>query len=203
MHPSFESYEFDELRHRFKTGDLILFHGLDNINPLFIGTYYGHIGVVYVDPEDTKARPKIFEAFNTSDMPFFPKECSKGIVISDLKHRLNSYRGYSFYKELVIPIDVNIQNGFKSFIEYAIENMYYNKSVIINGINKLLLNECLCNGTNCGELAYLSLIKLGIIPREELHNNRRHHLAWLAGIENLSNNAYRKPVYVLANYFKT
>jgi hypothetical protein len=202
MHPTFGSHQYGELRSKYKTGDIILFHGLDNINPIFIGTYYGHIGIVFIDPDEPNSRPKIFEAFNTSTMPFFPRKCSKGIALSDLEHRLNSYRGYSFYKELVSPIDASIQRGFKEFISYALDNMYYNESVIVNGINKLLLNETLRNGTNCGELVYLSLIKLGVIPRDELFNNRKHHLAWLAGIKHLANNGYKKPVYVLANYFK-
>ncbi len=202
QHPQFESYQYDELKSKYKTGDLILFHGLDNINPIFIGTYYGHIGIVFIDPDEPDAKPKIFEAFNTSTTPFFPQECSNGIALVDLEHRLNSYRGYSFYKELVYPIDVNIQRKFKKFILYAIKNMYYNESVIINAINKLLYNERLYNGTNCGELVYSSLIKLGVIPFEYFYKNRKHHLSWLSTIKELPNNKYKNPVYVLANYFK-
>ncbi len=201
-HPKYWSYQYDELRSKFKTGDMILFHGLDNINPIFIGTYYGHVGIVFVDPDEPNSRPKIFEAFNTSTMPFYPKKCSNGIVLADLEHRLNSYRGYCFYKELEVPIDIDLQRNFVEFISYAQKNMFYNKNVIINGVSKLLMNDCLGNATNCGELAYLSLIKLGVIPFSEIFSNRKHHLLWLANTTSFPNNQYKKPIYVLANYLK-
>lgn len=201
-HPKYETFQYDDLKGRYKTGDIILFHGLDNINPIFIGTYYGHIGIVYVDPDKADAKPQIFEAFSTGGMPFYPKEYSNGIALADLEHRLNSYRGYAFYKELAHPIDVDLQRGFKELIQYAMNNMQYNEEVISNGINKLLLNESLHNQTNCGELVYLSLIKLNVIPYEKIQENNKHHLAWLSGVSRLENNAYREPVYILANYFK-
>lgn len=197
-HPKFKTYEFDELKHKFKTGDIILFHALDNINPIFIGTYYGHIGIIYIDPNDNKQKPYIFEAFNPGTMPFFPNECQSGVVLVDLEHRLNSYRGYCFYKELQNPVDIKLQTEFKDFIDYALTNMYYNQSVISNGISKLIFNEELHHGTNCAELVYLSLIKLGILDIDNLSCNRKHHLSWLANLTD----GYNEPVYILSNYFK-
>lgn len=200
-HPLYKSYEYYELKDRYKTGDIILFHGLDNINPVFIGSYYGHIGIVYVDP-DNPDKPQIFEAFSPSKMPFYPKECSNGIVLADLEHRLNSYRGYAFYKELMFPVEPELQRGFKELIDYAINNMQYNEAVIVNGINKILCNESLHNGTNCGELVYLSLIKLGLLSYNKVTENNKHHLAWLSTIKQVERNEYREPVYILSNYFK-
>ncbi len=201
MHPLYKCYEYTELKSRFKTGDIILFHALDNINPIFIGTYYGHIGVIYIDPDEPN-KPYLFEAFNTSTTPFYPQECSNGVALVELEHRLNSYRGYCFYKELVVPIAVDLQYGFKEFITYAVANMKYNESVITNGLNKLLFNEPLHTETNCGELAYMSLIKLGLLPRQCASENRKHHLAWLASLIEVNGNRYLDPVYVLANYFR-
>jgi hypothetical protein len=202
-HPDYQSFEYDELKHKFKTGDIILFHALDNINPIVIGTYYGHIGIVWVDPDDQEKVPYIFEAFNPKTMPFYPKEFSSGIALSSLEHRLNTYRGYCFYKELKSSIDIHVQQNFKYFIEYAQINMYYNTSIFNNSISKLLYNENLHNGTNCGELVYLSLIKLNLLPMDYLYDNTKHHLLWLSKLGKISQkNKYLEPVYILSNYFK-
>jgi hypothetical protein len=201
-HPLYKSYEYYELKNRYKTGDIILFHALDNMNPIFIGTYYGHIGIVYVDPDDQNAKPQIFEAFSSANMPFYPKECANGVVLADLEHRLSSYRGYCLYKELMFPVAHELQRGFREFIDYAINNMKYNEAVISNGINKMLWNETLHLGTNCGELVYMSLIKLGLVPFEKLEENRKHHLVHTANIKQVEGNQYQEPVYILSNYFK-
>lgn len=200
-HPDFPVVEYSEVAKKFKTGDIILFHALDNINPVFIGTYYGHIGIVYIDPAQPHS-PYIFEAFNPGAMPYFPPECKNGIALTSLEHRLNSYRGYCFYKELARPIEPQIQESFGEFIDYALTNLYYNQAVISSGLNKLLFNQSLHMGTNCGELVYMSLIKLGLLDQDYFHSNRRHHLLWLSNLEWLKNNAYKKPVYVMSNYFR-
>lgn len=202
-HPKYKQVEYKEIKNKCKTGDIILFHGLDNINPIFIGTYYGHIGIVYIDPEDPENIPYIFEAFCPSTMPFYPSEFKNGIAISLLEHRLNSYRGYCFYKELNNPIqDNNKLLNFKEFINFALSKMYYEEKIFINCISKLLFNEALGYGTNCGEIVYLSLIKLGLLPEHYFRQNRTHHLLYLANIKVVFNNFYKEPVYVLSNYFK-
>ena len=196
-HPDYNIYEYNEIKHKFKTGDIILFHALDNINPIFIGTYYGHIGIVYYDDDI----PYIFEAFNPETMPFYPKEYEKGIILSQLETRIKSYRGYCFYKELEISLDEKCCNELKSFILFALNNMYYDVNVIQNGMNKILFNDTLNTGTNCGELVYLSLIKLGLLPTDYLYYNNKHHLLWLSNLIEVQNNKYKEPVYVLSNYF--
>lgn len=199
-HPKLKILEYNALRHRFKTGDIILFHGLDNINPIFIGCYYGHVGIIYVDPDSSKQY--LFEAFSPNNMKFCPPSIKNGIGLVDLEHRLNSYRGYSFYKELAYPVSIDIQRGFKEFINYSIKNMQYREEVILNAIEKIFFNQCLYNGTNCGELVWLSLIKLGLINCSVLENNRILHLHTVCNINEVNNNFYYSPVYVLSNYLK-
>jgi len=201
-HPDYDIYSYEHIKNKVKTGDLILFHALDNINPIYIGSYYGHIGMVYVDP-DKPETPYLFEAFNTSGMPFYPSKFSNGIALTDLQQRLDTYRGYCFYKELAKPIDKKLIINFKDFIKYAIKNMWYNENVVDNFIKKIFFNERLKKGTNCGEIVYMSLIKLGLISQEHIYNNRFHHLLWLSNVKEVKNNIYLEPVYVLANYFKT
>lgn len=200
-HPNFKVVQYASIRHKFKTGDLILFHALDNLNPIFTGSYYGHIGIVYLDPDTPNAKPQIFEAFRPSGMPFYPKKFKNGISLACLKQRLNSYRGYCFYKELETPISKELQRDFRSLIDYALSNMEYRNDVVINGIEKLLFGDCLRNGTNCGELVYLSLIKLGILPENALDENRKHHLIYTSQLKQTSTNRYLTPVYVLSSYF--
>lgn len=205
-HPIAESLEYKDIKDKVKTGDLILFHGLDNPISIGIGSYYTHIGIVYIDP-DTK-HPYIFEAFNYDRMPFYPDKCERGIIVADLEHRLDSYRGYCFYKELNKPIeDVELLYGFQEFIDYALKNMYYETAIFSSAFGKILCNNSLTNGTNCGELVYLSLIKLGLIPYDYINSNRAHHILWLCKLTTLpptptnSGYYYNKPVYILSNYF--
>ena len=184
-HPNYNIVRWKDIQYKCKTGDLILFHGLDNYNSIFTGCYYGHIGIVY--RKTPKSKPYLFEAWNPVNEKFYPSEVRHGIAFTDLDNRIKTYRGYVFYKPLMhqIPDSINIE--FYNFIYWAVHNMKYNTKVIRNGINKLLLNDKLKVGTNCGELAYLSLIKLGLLNLENLHNNNKHHLNWTCNIKNLDN----------------
>lgn len=183
----------------FKTGDIILFHALDNINPIFIGSYFGHIGIVYVED----GIKYLFEAFSPTHTPFYPSCFKGGVSLSLLERRLTSYRGYCVYKELKKPIADAVCKDFKQFVTYAINNMYYDTRVLYKGLLKLLGNHPLDHGTNCGELVYLSLIKLGLLPMDVLNHNRKHHLRWLAQLTQLVGNTYKDPIYVLPTYYKT
>lgn len=202
-HPDFQVVVWDNIKDKCKTGDLILFHGLDNYNPIFIGCYYGHIGIIY--RETPTSTPYLFEALNpTREKYNFPVEIHHGIALTDLKNRLSTYRGYVFYKPLAYPIPEYINMQFKDFIHWAINNMKYNTKVIQNGVKKLLLNDSLKINTNCGELVYMALINLELLHLNRFINNRKHHLNWLCNIHTLDNgNYYLKPMYVWQEYFKT
>ena len=80
----------DDLKHKFKTGDIILFHALDNINPIFIGTYFGHIGIVYIH----NGEPYLFEAAATKNMY---------LIYQTIVLVFNKLRGFSF----TINIQIN------------------------------------------------------------------------------------------------
>ena len=174
-HPQFVVKKYIDIAPNVKTGDLIMFRGLDNAHSLFIGCYYTHIGIVWIDPEDPNQMPMIFEAFNPKTMQFAPVETPNGITLSQLEHRMNTYRGYCFYKELEHPItDINILMGFKDYIKYCQENMYYEGNVICSGLSKIIGNDHLRINTNCGEFTYMCLIKLGLLSDEYIENNRKH-----------------------------
>jgi hypothetical protein len=199
-HPSYTQFEYSEVEHKFKTGDIILFHGLDNCVSIVIGCYYTHIGIIYVDAD---GQPYVLEAFNPQKMPYYPEANSSGIIMTPAARRLQTYRGYVFYKELEHPItDAGALATFARFIEFAHKNMFYECDVVSNGVAKLLFNDSLRLGTNCGELVYLSLIALGVLPSEEFDRNNKHHLLYLSNLRNVASNAYREPVYIMSNYFE-
>jgi len=184
----------------FKTGDLILFHAYDNINPVFIGSFWGHIGIVYKDPDDANAKPLLFEAARTTYMKNCPSYNKHGIMITDLKTRLEKYPGMIACKSLNRPILSEIIRGFTELMKYAKENMHYNDSVIYNGIKKKI-GDPLNHGTNCGELVTLSLIKLGLIPADTLNQKIGHHLLYNVKLTELQNNYYHEPVEITFNPF--
>lgn len=196
--PTMGYKSFDELL--FKTGDLILFHAYDNINPVFIGSYWGHIGVVFKNPDNINSTPMLFEAARTSQMKNCPDYNKSGIIISDLKNRLKKYKGITALKSLNIPIQDGIIRGFTEFMEYAKLNMCYNENVIHNGIEKKM-GKKFTNKTNCGEIAILSLIKLGILPYNILQKNIAHHLLYVAHLKQTQNNYYHTPIEITFNPF--
>lgn len=197
-HPNLLRKPFNELK--FKTGDMILFHAYDNINPVFIGSYWGHVGIVYKNP-DTRDPPVLFEAARTSKMNNCPEYNKKGIMITDLKSRLEKYPGLIACKFLNKPVNIDIVRGMPELMDYAKTYMYYNDNVIYNGLRKKN-GEKLNNATNCGELLVLSLIKLGLLPENILDEKIAHHLLYVVKLTQLQNNYYYlNPVEITFSQF--
>ena len=186
-HPNFKETWIDNVLCAAKTGDLILFKATDNTNSSKIFCYYTHIGVVY--RPDT-GNPQIFEAAGTNGMDLYNSENHKGIFLTDLRTRLERYKGRLYYKHLARPISQNVASEFTEFIKYAHENMQYNYNVMTNGIKKGLLIEKCGNATNCGELAMLSLIKLGILDASRYNQRVFHHLHWMSNLDEADNGYY-------------
>ncbi len=202
-HPKFEQAHYEHLRDdkKFKTGDMILFHALDNINPIMMGSYYGHVGIVYVDPDDPEQIPYLFEAAGVRNIAILDRHNDKGIFLTPLDKRLRKYRGYIFYKELSGTLDKHIVRDFKKFIEYAHNNMFYEYDVIDSGLKKGF-GQRLGNNTNCAEITYLSLIKLGMLSLDRYENSIFHYLRWVCGLKKLDNAmVYHDPVYVVDHPF--
>jgi O-antigen ligase len=200
-HPNFEKVRYSDIEPHCKSGDLILFHGLDSTNAMYMASYYTHIGIVYRESQD--ARPVLFEAWNSSAEILYPEEVAHGIAISDLENRVNSYRGYIFYKPLAQAITPEQQERLLAFMNWAYANMHYNPRVIKNGAKKLLLNEQLHTGTNCGEIVYLALIAMGLLSESRIYENRKHHLRWVCALELTDNgNKYLPMAYIWQSYFK-
>lgn len=200
-HPDYKVVTYNDIKDKAKSGDMIMFSALDNVNQLFMGSYYTHVGVVY--RESPEAIPMIIESFNPYRMQFFPKSAKSGIITCDLEHRMNTYRGYILYKELQKPLSEKANIDFKEFIDYAHKNMKYDKNVITGEVGKILFNTPFTNETNCGQFTALILIKLGLISLSNFRNRQKHHLRYVCNLDKLKNNSYKLPIYVYSEYFLT
>jgi len=189
-----------DIKDNVKSGDMILFSGLDGVNQLFMGSYYTHVGIVY--KESPEAAPVLIESFNPGTMTFFPKKAKSGIISCDLEHRMSTYRGYILYKELQRPLSEKANRDFREFTEYAIKNMKYDKNVIMGEIGKIVFNTPFTTETNCGQFTALILMKLGLISLENFRNRQRHHLRYVCNLEKIKNNSYKQPIYVYSEYFR-
>jgi hypothetical protein len=187
--PKMVNKPFNQLQ--FKTGDIILFHAYNNINPVFIGSYWGHIGIVYNTP-DNNSKPLLFEAAKTSAMKNCPEYNKHGIMITDLKTRLEKYPGLVACKFLNKHVDSCISAGLEDFMKYAKNHMYYNEDVFHNGVQKKA-GQDFNESTNCGEIVLLSLVKLGLLPQKTLKANIAHHLLHTAHLTKLENDYYYLP----------
>lgn len=199
-HPDYKVLMYKDIKDSAKSGDLILFSSLDSMNQIFMGSYITHIGVVY--RKDANTPPVLVESFNNFRMTCYPKEFKSGIATCDLETRLNSYRGYSMYKELDKPISEHANADFLSFIQYARENMKYDYNVIESEIGKVLFNTPFTTKTNCGQFTAMILMKINLLDFSHFKNRRKHHLLWTANLTKVKKNFYRECVYIYQQYFK-
>lgn len=191
-HPDCSEIWIHEVLAKCKTGDLILFKALDNFNSSVIFSYFTHVGVIYRN-EFTR-QIQIFEAQSPSYLELQDHESKRGIYLSDLHTRLTRYRGRMYYKPLNTMINSKYEKEFQNFINYALTNMYYENAIFWNSIKKKFFFERLHEGTNCGELTLLSLIKLGIIDPEKYHWKSLHHLYWVTHLDNCDNGYIYQPI---------
>lgn len=199
-HPDYSIVLYDDIKDRVKSGDIILFSSSDSFNQIPMISYYTHIGVIY--KKDSESEPVLVESFNNhQSFQFYPKEFGSGIAVCDLKVRLDSYRGFVFYKELAKPISEQANKDFAEFIEYAKENMHYDKYVIQNEINKIILNTPFTTETNCGQFTELILMKLNLLEFSHFKSRQKHHLRFVANLTKVKNNRYKTPIYIYQKYF--
>ena len=194
-YPAIQHVPYEQIN--FKTGDVILFHSYNNINPVFIGSFWGHVGIVF---KDLSGNPLIFEAAKTSQM----KNCSDynkhGIMITDLQTRLQKYPGMIACKLLNRPVHPDIVRQFTEFMIYAKQNMFYEENIFHSAIQKKL-GRAFTHGTNCGELVFLSLIKLALLPENMINSSISHHLLYVARLEKLQDNYFHKPIEITFDPF--
>jgi hypothetical protein len=169
----------DEIK--FKTGDLLLFKATNNFNALMLGSYYTHIGMVIII-NDT---PVIFEAQGMEDHYLPRRNNKRGIFLCNLKDRIKRYRGYVYHRPLNKAICAEQVGYLMDFINYALENMWYTSSVYATAIKKYMGAAACQSNTDCGQLVFLALIKMGLIDINEYHIPRLNHFEHMCGLTDL------------------
>lgn len=173
----------DDVLDNFKTGDIILFKAYNNFNSLMHTSYYGHIGIIYVGDDGI---PMMFEANGIDRMPLKEHHAKTGMFFSPVADRIKKYKGQVCWKRLNIPVSDDTAASFREFIDYCLANMKYDMGVFSAGIKKYLgVKKCDLN-TNCGDIVFLSLIKLGLLPTSEYDTPRLHHLKYVVSLEELA-----------------
>jgi len=184
-----------------KTGDIICFKAYDNFNSIFTGSYFGHIGVIYVDPAEP-LKPYLFEANGIEAMKLKDHHNKSGIFFTPVQDRIAKYKGRCFYKELNKPLSSGVCSDFKSFIDYCLDTMSYDLAVVRASIKKWLGVEQCGHKTNCGELTFMCLIKMGLLPYEYHDERTLHFLKWMCNIKKLNNGyEYKELVHVIDHPF--
>lgn len=184
-----------------KTGDIILFKSIDNINSSLLINHFTHIGLVIVDKVLTNNEPYIFEACATLKMniPYnrpntWNTKFDKGILFHPLYERLKKYNGYTYYKPLSKALTYSMKISLINFIFYALNNMEYNYNIVHSIFQNVIIGKKCNNETNCGELVFLSLINAGLLDNRLWHKRTIHYLKWMSNIINLKNLYNYKPI---------
>jgi signal peptidase I len=184
-----------------KTGDIICFKAYDNFNSIFTGSYFGHVGVIYVDPAEPLT-PYLFEANGIECMKLKDHHSKSGIFLTPLKERMSKYKGRCFYKELNKSLSTEACTDFKLFINYCLDTMSYDLCVVQASLKKWLGLEQCGHKTNCGELTFMCLIKLGLLPHNYHDQRALNFLKWMCNIKKLSGSyEYKDLVHVIDHPF--
>ena len=191
--PKLDSIDLETLifKQRFKTGDIILFQSNYEYYEPLVFSHYGHIGIIYL----YENIPYIFEASITSKIITNGGYNFNGIYCVPLIERLRRYTGRCIYKELAYSIDKNIGQDFGKFIDYCLTRMAYDPNIYYSAI-KRGFGRHINHKVNCGELVFLSLIQLKLLPNIEYYRNVFHYLRWMCNIRHLHKNYYHTPIYI-------
>lgn len=176
---------------KFKTGDIILFKKQGSIYNYFFSSFFNHIGIVYVDPNEKTYSPKIFEILYVRDSNTIKISHYNQFHFDDLYYRMIAFKGHLYYKELNKKINEKIVKKFKEeFIDFAMENMYYEIKIPVMLISRKFLKEPHHYGTNCADIVLYSLIKLNLISYSELDNPKINNLNYLVNLKNTHSKNY-------------
>lgn len=185
-----DSVLIDDVLSTLRTGDLILFKAYNHMYSALMGTYYTHCGIVVM----RDGVPYCFEAASVASTTLLPHHNRRGIFCTRLAQRVHKYPGACYVKKVNVEIPPETCAEFEKFIAYAHKHMQYREEVVRSAIEKLF-GKLLDHDTNCGEMAYLSLIKLGILNIDQFDIPRAHHLRFINNCTDLYSDVYGHVVY--------
>lgn len=173
-----------------KTGDMILFKAYNNFYSIVHGSYFGHVGLVFIDPDDSKQTPMLFEANGIEHTPLKEHHPRNGIFLTPLADRIKKYKGRCFIKRLEEELSKEEVLNFKEFIQYAQNNFQYDYNLAKSAFKKRLGYKRCDKNTDCGQITFLSLICLNLLDVEEYDKPLFNHLLYVNNLYELKNNAY-------------
>ena len=176
----------DALKH-VKTGDIICFKAYNNFNSVFIASYFGHIGIVYAPKGE---EPMLFEANGVEHMNLREHHPQSGMFLTPLADRLRKYKGICYWKPLEYEVPVEREKDLYSFIQYCLKEFHYDVAVFKEGIKTGLGMAKCSKNTNCGQITFLCLIKLGLLDPSTYDDTCFHYLRYTCYITELINNRY-------------
>lgn len=142
-------------------------------------------------------RPYLFEAMKVNQSTFNQELPKNGVYCTDLIRRIEKYKGKCYWKPLNHSISDKLNADFKYFIKYCIANFNYDEKVFRNGTLKKIGYKTCDKDTDCGQIMFLSLMRLGLLDKDLYDEKIMHHLKWMCDIKELNNNHYRDPIEIL------
>lgn len=180
----FAIFNDDFIKHpSLKTGDLILFKAYNNFNSIFTGSYFGHVGLVYIDPTGI---PMMFESNGIEQTPLKSHHSKTGLFLTPLADRIKKYKGRCFWKPLNKPVSQHNIDDFTVFMKHALNTFQYDYAVIISALVRGFGLRKYTTDTDCGQTAFLSLIKLGLLHVDEFDKNIFHNLKYVCKLTDLN-----------------
>lgn len=165
----------------FKTGDMILFKAYDNYNSVFHGSYFGHVGLVFMHDNI----PYLFEANAKNIYTGVLSADGEGVYVSRLWDRIANYKGRAYYRGLVRGLDALQLRLFSEFVSFSLANLYYDHAVILNGLRKYVGAKKCDFGSDCGQIVFLTYIKVGLLPESDYDLPIMHHLLYVTQLGKL------------------
>jgi hypothetical protein len=184
----------NEMLRYMRTGDIVLFKAYNNFYPPLMGTYYSHCGIVWINPDDPTRTPMCFEAASVKSTVLLPHHNPRGIFCTKVEDRIKKYPGACFIKKLNVEIPDDVARDFANLIKYAEQHMEYRYDIVTSAVQKLF-GKPLDNYTNCGEIVYESLIKLGLLQLNQFDVPRAHHLKFVNNLLRIGPTPYGDAEY--------
>lgn len=165
----YNSYKHEEVHiedFKPKTGDIILFKHNITLHGLY--TYYTHIGIVFIDPDDVNQTPLIFEiVYNGNEI--FDKHLENNkpsVILTNFKDRVTRYYGSVFIKPLNKPLTYSEKRAFKEFIKSHLKSKF-KMPTIYRILKQLLRIEYATYHHDCAEIVYKTLVHIGLLSWQD------------------------------------
>jgi hypothetical protein len=171
------SITYDVLKHKVKTGDIILGKSNSYYSTLFV-SYFTHAGLILILNE----QPYVIEANgiqeridNANNVIKYIGQAvtidfTKHIWMTPLNDWVEKYYGSCYYMELKNNLTKEQSNTLHDYVMDLFKNYQYDFDVLSNLARIFGLNT-ITDKLLCSELVLLCFVKLGLLNKWTLHGN--------------------------------